>query len=315
MNSGGAGIVEWLLTGLRTAMSNFADRMSGTFISFVLPLAASGLTIYLLITGIQIAQGRIQAPLQEIVWRMLRLASIAAILVASGAYAFYVVGALEGLRDGLVATITGGPPADNAIDLIAGDLMALGNEYADQASQSLLINVEVWIIAALYWAAKLVLQVFSALPLAISYTWFYLSISIGPLFIACLLFPVTARYFEAWLGTTLVAVMTHVAVALVIAASSSFFSQLAQLAQQKKGAVNPLSLALDVFIATLLLAYMAWKAGDLAAQWVGGTSVFNPMDRGFFTGPASAATAAARGGAHSAAKAVGRLFTNRISRH
>lgn len=313
------GIADFLLNGLRDALAAASGQLSGAFIAYVVPLAGAGITLYILVIGIAIARGTVQAPVQELTWRIARMAMIMALLVGTGAYGYVVAGFFEGLRDGLSAAATGnGTPIQAALNETGNQLVEMGNKAAERASHATFFDWELTTIALLYWGAKAILFVLALIPLLLSLAYFYLSLAVGPVFIACLLFPVTAKYFDAWLGTVVVATLTHVAVAVVFGFANSIFARLLQVVAQKESSANPLSLALDTAIAVVILAYAAWKAGDWAAQLAGGSSIYNPLDRGFFTSPVAATARGAAAGAQGAYRAaawVGKRFqSNEIRR-
>jgi len=309
------GIADWLLANLKQLLHDTAMSASGAFIAYAIPLVGVGIAIYITFLGIQIGRGTVQSPLQDLTLKLFKMALICSLLVGTGAYGTWVVGFLEGLRDGLASAVTGGSTPESVVTAVSNDFGLKAKDFADQASQSWGVHIELWLTVLLFWACRCILIVCVMLPLLISYGNFYLTIAIGPLFIACLLFPPTAKYFDSWLSTALVAAMTNVAVALVMSASTRAF----QLLSTKVGTLVAsgdayfLSVAFDALVATVILAYMGWKAGDLAAHWVGGSSMFNPLDRGFFTTPAGAVAGGAASGARGVASWIGkRLNPNQV---
>lgn len=296
------GIGEWLFNNIRTYMASFAAAQSAAFITYVMPLVVAGLTIYIIVMGIAIAQGKLQNPVTELVWRLFRLSVILGFLVGSGVYANLVIGGFEGLRDGLAAaTSTGdGSSIFARVDQIGNVMVNAGNAAAEEASKSWGVQLELWAVSILYWLAKVIVSICALVPMLIAMVYFYISLAVGPLAIGCLLFPLTSRYFDAWLGTVLVALLTNLAVAVVMSATLNVFQSIAASMAAKQGVANPLSVALDVLLATAVLAYVAWKASDLAAQWVGGSSLGNPMGLMASSAASAGVGAAASGGARGA---------------
>lgn len=280
-SGGGEAVGSFLFNAVNSRLEAAAAAASGRFITFVMPLVLIGLTIYIMVIGIQIMQGRISVPMQELAWRLFRTSLILTFLIGAGAYGDRVAGTITGLRDVLAAAAD---PGSNAgilatLNSISDILDQKGSEHAQQVTMWGMAGAAFAHLVAsiLYWLCKVILIALALIPLLIATVHLYLAIAVGPLAIACLLFPVTTKYFNSWLGAVLVALMTNVAVALILGFSLSIFQRMAaQIAAYDLNSANIVSYAVDMFVVVVVLGYTAWKSADVAAQWVGGGSPGNP---------------------------------------
>jgi type IV secretion system protein VirB6 len=268
---------SFLFNAINSRLQSAALSISARYVDTVTPIVGIGLTIYVMVMGIGVMQGRVAHPIQELAWRLFKVALILSFLVGAGAYGDRVAGTIIGARDWLASVAD---PSMNSgllatLDTLSDTLDSRGSQHAAQVTMfgSYLAHLAASII---FWVAKIVLLVLALFPLLIATAHLYLSIAVGPLAIACLLFPITSKYFDTWLGAILVSVMTNVAVAVILGFALSIFQQMANRPFSVDSA-NPVSFALDILIVVILLGYTAWKASDLAAQWVGGASAGNPL--------------------------------------
>ena len=288
-------IAQYLFANLEQVLRSVSTAKAAAFIGYVIPLALAGLTVYWMVFGIQVARGAVQAPMQETVWRLFRQAFICSLLTGAGMYDSWVVAAFEGLREGLSAAATGGYPSPYvAMDEFGNKLMEESRKATTLAADSILLDVEHYWVAFLFSLCKIVLVMALGIPLYLSYGMFYLTLAIGPLAIACLLFPPTTKYFDSWLGALVTSMLTNVAASLIIGVALGVLLRLA--ASVGSDMVNLLSNAIDALIATAVLGYLGWKSSDLAAQWAGGSSFSNPFGLpGFAADQAGKAYTGAKG--------------------
>lgn len=278
---GGQAVASFLFNAVNSRLEAAASAASGRFVAFVMPLVFIGLTIYVMVIGMQVMQGRIASPIQELAWRLFRISLILSFLVGAGAYGDRVAGTIISMRDGLAAAADPGSNAGILATLndISDIFDKKGAEHAQQVTLWGVIGAGFahFVASILYWLCKVILIALALIPLLLATVHLYLAIAVGPLAIACLLFPVTTKYFDSWLGSVLVAIMTNVAVALILGFALSIFQGMAsRIAAYDINTVNPVSYALDILVVLVVLGYCAWKASDLAAQWVGGGSPGNP---------------------------------------
>ncbi|MGH6964873.1 MAG: type IV secretion system protein [Phenylobacterium sp.] len=171
------------------------------------------LVLYVVLYGIAIVRGAISEPIMDFAVRSLKLAAIY-LLATSGAYGDWVTQPLfHGLPDMLARAVTGatGGDAGTAFDQFFGRAAFLGQQAAKQASAfnwlPLVVSGAVFVIGAM--AAALGFGIVTLAKVALA-----LLVALGPIFVGCVLFEATRRYFFGWLSQ---AVNYLVLFALIIA--------------------------------------------------------------------------------------------------
>jgi len=277
--AGQKAVGSYLFEAVNSRLEAAAMEISARFVSYVVPIAAIGLTIYIILMGVSVMRGRTATPVMDFAWQTFRIALILSFLVGAGVYGDRVAGTILGVRDAManVADPSMRSGLLPTLDSISDVLDKKGSEQAAEATRFGFYLSHV-VASVLFWLAKVLILLLALIPLLIATVHLYLAIAVGPLAIASLLFPITTKYFDAWLGAVLTAIMTNVAVAVILGFALSIFQHMAaRIAPLDLGSANVVSHALDIVIAAILLGYVAWKAADVAAQWVGGASPGNPM--------------------------------------
>lgn len=291
------GIAQFLFNEVVRLFSEYARAKSGVFLSFITPFVVFGLTVYIWVMGIQIAQGRVSSPVQDTIWKLFRVIVITTLFLGSGVYGENVIAPFEYLRDGLSGALTNSKSPYEALDKLWVTFREQGKANIVEAEKPSFFPIISRYIAAIFlFIAGAFILIACAFPLLLSYVNFYIALTLGPIFIACALFPPTQKYFDSWLSTVLSAAMTNVVVSAIIAALLVIFTSLVQRMNTAMTAADYITPPLGTLIAVIMLCWVAWKSGDFAAQLVGGSSISNPMA----SNPASAAL----GGATNALKKV-----------
>ena len=275
-----AGVTTLIFESLTQRLSAVASAKSQVFAAGIMPLVLAGLTLYISIIAISWIRGAIQQPGMEVLWRVVKMMLICAILTSSGLYGQQVVPALESLRDGLTG-MAGGAPAYSVIDKMSSDIWDFSVKLFPTGN---ILSAGFWEGVFAYLAvlaARILFTIAAIVPMAMSLFYFYVGMIIGPIAIACALFPPTQKIFDSWLSTCLIALGTHVMVAILASMLTGFME--AALLQANEAFTGrsfaPVSIAIDFLVLTIIGVFVMWKAGDLSAQFLGGVSSYNPMDR------------------------------------
>jgi len=264
-----------------------------------------------------IIAGYLPNPFWAVVKQCLKVALVAAIALNAGNYLSWVVDGVNGLQAGLASALnTQGAEAsgsiyqtlDSSLDKsfeLVGECFTKANDAGYDVGAALS-----WMFAGL--AIGLGSLLFTLLGGAIVITaQFSLAVlfAIGPLFIMCLMWPMTARFFDSWFSQTINYVLTIVIVAVFMSfAMAAFDAFIAGADVSSDGTNSPAFAALQILGLTGLFSYMLFQVGGMASGLAGGVSMAALSLREMAM-PATAATRALSGGASSAANIVNPVST------
>jgi type IV secretion system protein VirB6 len=188
-----------LTTYVHTTAANVVGAIGG--------VAATMLTIYVVLWGVGMLRGMIAEPLMDGAIRIVRLAVILGLCINLGRYEGAISNNLFAMPDALAGVVTGVAPGSSAsfLDTLMGQIYDFGLQYHDaaEANSSTVGNIPdltLMLCAGLIWCTGLVLTAYGAFLLVLSKIGLGVVLAIGPIFILLTMFDATKRFFDAWLG-------------------------------------------------------------------------------------------------------------------
>lgn len=214
-----ATMVQDVVTHFTTALDTFTASSSGVITTYVMPLGWTILAIGLLVHSWAIIEGKVQAPLQD--WMFKLVAALMVLYAMSGGYLNWIADPLYNLGDELGTLLAGGGSAvnslaavnDKVLNLISATFSAAGEsfKFLDFGSGSILLIFGILIGIACYLLIGTALFFIIFAKMGIS-----LVLAVGPFFVLGLLNQHTRSYFFSWLNTALYFVFYQVLTVLFI---------------------------------------------------------------------------------------------------
>jgi len=200
-------------------------------VGFATPLFTSMMIVFVVIWGYMMLFGKTQEPLQDGVFRIIRIGGILALGLTVGTYMAVVVSFLRDGPEYIAGVVTGSSGTTAAtLDSLFSKVFDIAKAAWDKGG---VMNGNF----GLYLIAIIVLVIGSALVLYVAFLILLASfmvtilLGIGPLFIIALLFNVTQRFFEAWLAMIanfgLLLILSASVGSLMVKLADSFISQMA----------------------------------------------------------------------------------------
>lgn len=183
------------------ALDAYVISTAGEVIEFIAPIFTSLMIIWIAIWGYLMMFGKVSEPLQEGVFRILRIGFIMTLGLTVGTYADVVVDVLSNGPESIASVITGTPPGSVAVslDTLFSKIFEVSEAAWDKAGV-MNGNFGMYIIGAAILIAGGLLTVVVAFLILLRKIMTAILLVLGPLFISLLLFNATQRWFESWLG-------------------------------------------------------------------------------------------------------------------
>jgi type IV secretion system protein VirB6 len=208
---------------------------------------------------------------------------ITAFALGAGSYMNVIFGTADGLQDGMsVIFLRGGQFDGSAPATVFGSLDA-ANDRGNVLLASLwgdagMFRLDLVAASILFSLGTVIFLVLGAFVALLSKVVLAFALAIGPIAILCLMFRVTAKFFDAWLSTVMSAVV--LAWFVFFALGLSFFvAQQLLLTLDRSGAftaagtVSALKAAATYLVFMGLLAILLYHSPHLASALTGGASV------------------------------------------
>lgn len=182
------------------ALETYIIDTVSNVISFATPLFTSMLIVWIALWGYMMMYGRIEEPLREGVFRIIRIGGIMALGLTVGTYMTVVVNFLQAGPEHIAAVVSGteGSTAD-MLDALFNKIFFVAKTAWEQGG-IMNGNFGMYLIALLVIIVGCAMVLIIAFLVLLSKFMTTVLLGIGPLFIISLLFNVTKRFFESWIS-------------------------------------------------------------------------------------------------------------------
>lgn len=193
-------LFEGMFAVIDQALDQYIISTATDLIAHVTPVFTSMLIVWIAIWGYMLMFGKASEPLQEGVFRILRIGFIMTLGLSVGTYMDVIVNVLADGPGQIAAVVTG---SNGGVATILDQLFTRVLGLADQAWDKAGVmsgDFGMYLIAILIMVFGGGVSIVVAFLLLASKVATTVLLAIGPLFIIGLLFNTTQRFFESWLG-------------------------------------------------------------------------------------------------------------------
>jgi len=242
-------------------------------------LILTGVTLYITLTGYAISTGAVESPFWTFVKQCLKIVIIAIFALTVDGYIHGVLGAITGLESGLSQALSGNTTPTSiyqVLDQSLGhgfEIVAQCFQKADEAGMNF-GSVLAWGVAGLVVATGTVLiAMLGGGVIIVAKFSLAVMFALGPLFIASLMFPMTARFFDSWFSQVMNYVVTIIIMAFIMTfAVKAFDVCIAGADFSGSGDMNPMFAALQIGALAGVLSWIILQANGMASGLAGGIS-------------------------------------------
>lgn len=238
----GTNLFDRIFANIDTALSNYITDIVGKVIGYATPLFTSMMILWIVMWGYLMLFSRVQEPLQEGVFRILRIGGILTLGLTVGTYMDVVVNTLQNGPEHISAIISGttGTTA-NTLDALFTKVFNVA-KAAWEKGGVMNGNFGLYLIALIVLVVGCGLTLFVAFLVLLSKFMITVLLGVGPLFIIGLLFNTTQRFFEAWLGMVcnfgILLVLSASVGTLMISLADTYISRIASTESEAANMAN-----------------------------------------------------------------------------
>lgn len=274
------GIFQFIGESVDAALISFVMATAAEVIAAIMPIATLGVTIYFAIMGYMMIAGRLQNPAGAVMIQGVKFVAISALALSVSGYNTWVVDVIRGLEDGLASAFAGTAGAAPmsvyaTIDTTLGQGWDIAADLWEQAGNRGLTEIPMaigeYVNAIVIGISTLIVGLPAGAMIVVAKATLTLLLGIGPLFVMCLMFPVTAKWFEQWFAQVMTAIMTIALVAAVAAFMMKIFAAFIGTVDIT-GEQNTLFTALSLSVLSIVILLLLYRVGGLAAGLAGGMS-------------------------------------------
>ncbi|MCU7376239.1 type IV secretion system protein [Paucibacter sp. O1-1] len=271
----------WLGSQLDSVLNTYVVGVIASLMSAITPLALTAMTLWVLLFGWAVLRGEASDTVPIFVWKVVKIGMVLAFALQSGIYISHVVEVANALATGVAATFLPAPANPAAV----ASPYALLDEFNDKASQLVLdlmkeagiTRLDLVFAAVVTAFGNVIFLCLALFVVTLAKTFLSFTLAVGPLFILCLAWRPTARFFDSWLSAVLNAVVLAW-FAFFALGLSAYVGDAIVLAIQSQGGflgpqLNVVAESLKYCIVMILMAIVCFQAPGLASALTGGAAV------------------------------------------
>lgn len=271
----------WVGAQFDSVLNTYVVSVVGTLMSGIAPVALSAMTLWVLLFGWAVLRGEVSDSIPVFVWKVVKIGLVLAFALQSGVYIRHVVEAANALSTGLAASFLPTPVEPAALS----SPYALLDAFNDKASQLVLdlmkeagiTRLDLVFAAVVTAFGNVIFLCLALFVVTLAKAFLSFTLAVGPLFILCLAWRSTARFFDSWLSVLLNSVVLAWFAFFALGLSVYLGERIVQAINDQDGFLGPnfnvVTESLKYCIVMLLMAILCFQAPGLASALTGGTAV------------------------------------------
>ncbi len=271
----------WVGSQFDSVLNTYVVGVVSALIAGITPIAVTCMTMWIILYGWAVVRNEVSETVPAFMWKVFKIGLVLAVALQSGFYISTVSDTANALAAGVATTFQ---PASADPTTISGPY-ALLDKFNDDASQ-LVIDLlkdggwtrpELWFAAAVTAIGNVVFLCLALYVVTLAKVFLTFTIAVGPLFVLCLAWRPTAKFFDSWLSMLLNAVVLTWIAFFALGLSAYMGQTIVQTIHDHGGFAGPtfnaVGESMKYCIVMVLMAILCFQAPSLAAALAGGPAI------------------------------------------
>ncbi len=271
----------WVGSKFDAILSNYVLDVVAALMAAIAPIALTAMTIWVALYGWAVLRNEVSETVPTFLWKVVKIGLVLAFALQSGFYIANVSDTANALAMGVASTFlpTGVDPATVTtpyalLDKFNDDASA---QVADIMKEASMFRLDLLLAAATFSVGSVLFLCIGLFVVTLAKLFLTFVIAIGPLFILCLAWRPTARFFDSWLSMVLNAVVltwfAFFALGLSTYMGAAMFKAILDGGGFLGGTFNVLGEATRYCVLMILMAIICFQAPSLASALTGGAAI------------------------------------------
>jgi type IV secretion system protein VirB6 len=271
----------WVGSKFDAILSTYVLGVVSTLMTAIAPIALTAMTIWVALYGWAILRNEVSETLPVFMWKVFKISLVLAFALQSGFYISNVSDNANALAMGVASTFlpSGVDPATVAtpyalLDKFNDDASA---QVADIMKEASMFRLDLVLAAVVFSIGSVIFLCIALFVVTLAKLFLTFVVAIGPLFILCLAWRPTARFFDSWLSMVLNSVVltwfAFFALGLSTYMGAAMFKAIIDGGGFLGGSFNVLGEATRYCVLMILMAIICFQAPSLASALTGGAAV------------------------------------------
>jgi len=230
-------------------------------------IAVSSFTLFVTYRGYQTLAGKLQTPLEDVLWDVGRMALIMTFVLNLNGWLDLSVAAINGLKDG----VSGSDNVWTLLDTVWAKAQMIGQKLFQQ-DDSTYVKVNGGFAEFLVWLGAIITLLCGTAVNLLAEITIVLLTTTAPLFIFCLLYGFLIPMFNNWLKTIFTVILTVMFSALSIRIVINYLNGILDKGVNFVDSANIVTLGVQCCVAGIISGVIIWFSAKIASE-LGAASV------------------------------------------
>ncbi|RJP62611.1 MAG: type IV secretion system protein [Comamonadaceae bacterium] len=271
----------WVGSQFDAILSSYVLGVVSSLMAAIAPIALTSMTIWVALYGWAVLRNEVPETVPTFAWKVFKIGLVLAFALQSGFYISNVSDTANALAMGVASTFlpSGVDPSTvispyALLDKFNDDASA---QVADIMKEASMFRLDLMLAGAIFSIGSVLFLCIGLFVVTLAKLFLTFVIAIGPLFILCLAWRPTARFFDSWLSMVLNAVVltwfAFFALGLSAYMGAAMFKAIADGGGFMGSTFNVLGEATRYSVLMILMAIICFQAPSLASALTGGAAI------------------------------------------
>ena len=272
---------SWVGAQFEGVLSIYVLGVVSNLMTALAPIALTSMTLWVALYGWAVLRNEVSETLPIFVWKVFKIGLVLALALQSSLYISHVSETANALATGVASTFL--PSVANPATVTTP--YAILDAFNDKAAQLVLdllkdagiMRLDLVFAAVVTAIGNVVFLCIALFVVTLAKVFLTFAIAVGPLFVFCLAWRATARFFDSWLSMILNAVVLTWFAFFALGLSAYMGDALVQAIQDQGGyagsTFNVVGESLRYCVVMVLMAIICFQAPSLASALTGGAAI------------------------------------------
>ena len=271
----------WVGAQLNSIIGTYVLGVVSALMTAIAPIALTAMTLWVALYGWAVLRNEVSETVPTFLWKVFKIGLVLAFALQAGFYISNVSDTADALASGVAATFL--PAAANPMTVSSP--YAMLDAFNDQASLLVIdllkdagiTRLDLLLAAVVCSIGNVVFLCIALFVVTLAKLFLTFVIAIGPIFILCLAWRPTARFFDSWLSMVLNSVVLTWFAFFALGLSIYMGQAMVQVVQSQGGFQGPtfnvVGESLRYCVVMILMAIICFQAPSLASALTGGAAI------------------------------------------
>lgn len=272
---------SWVGSQFDVVLNTYVLGVVSALMTGIAPIALTAMTLWVALYGWAVLRNEVSETVPIFLWKVFKISLVLAFALQSGFYISNVSDTANALAIGVASTFL---PAVASSATIATPYAIL-DAFNDKAGQLVLdllkeagvMRLDLVFAAVVTALGNVIFLCIALFVVTLAKVFLTFVIAVGPLFVLCLAWRPTARFFDSWLSMVLNAIVLTWFAFFALGLSAYMGDSLVQAIQDQGGfhgpTFNVVGESLKYCVVMILMAIICFQAPSLASSLTGGAAI------------------------------------------